>query len=72
MGSIFISGLRDQYFGENGAQGSKLRQDNRDQWVPDIPCYGPEIILEVICNCFYINCFSNFDNRFSNCLNFFI
>ena len=23
------------------AQGSKLRQENRDQWVPDIPCYDP-------------------------------
>ena len=41
MGSIFSSGLRDQNFGKNGAQGSKLRQENRDQWVPDIPCYDP-------------------------------
>ena len=41
MGSIFSAGLRDQHFGENGAQGSKLRQENRDQWVPDIPCYDP-------------------------------
>ena len=43
MGSIFSAGLRDQHFGENGAQGSKLRQENRDQWVPDIPCYDPVI-----------------------------
>ena len=43
MGSIFSAGLRDQHFGENGAQGSKLRQENRDQWVPDIPCYDPAI-----------------------------
>ena len=42
MGSIFSSGLRDQHFGENGAQGSKLRQENMDQWVPDIPCYDPD------------------------------
>ena len=31
MGSIFFI----------SAQGSKLRQENRDQWVPDIPCYDP-------------------------------
>ena len=43
MGSIFSAGLRDQHFGENGAQGSKLRQENSDQWVPDIPCYDPDI-----------------------------
>ena len=42
MGSTFLSGLRDQNFEENGAQGSKQRQENRDQWVPDIPCYDPE------------------------------
>ena len=41
MGSTFLSGLRDQNFGENGAQGSKQRQENRDQWVPDTPCYDP-------------------------------
>ena len=45
MGSIFSAGLRDQHFGENGAQGSKLRQENRDQWVPDIPCYDPGVGL---------------------------
>ena len=43
MGSILLSGLRDQTFGENGAQGSKQQQENRDQWVPDIPSYDPAI-----------------------------
>ena len=47
MGSIFVSGLRDQNFGENGAQGSKQRQENRDQWVPDIPCYDPEVHMKI-------------------------
>ena len=42
-GINFLSGLRDQNFGEKGAQGSKKRQENRDQWVPDIPCYDPGI-----------------------------
>ena len=41
--SIFSSGLRDQHFEENGAQGSKVREENRDQWVPNIPCYHPVI-----------------------------
>ena len=41
MGSILLSGLRDQNLGENGAQGSKWRKENRDQWAPDIPCYDP-------------------------------
>ena len=44
-GINFLSGLRDQNFGEKGAQGSKKRQENRDQWVPDIPCYDPAIFL---------------------------
>ena len=42
MGSILLLGLRDQNFGENRAQGSKGRQENRDQWAPDIPCYDPK------------------------------
>ena len=46
MGSILLSGLRDQNFGENGAQGSKKRQENRDQWAPDIPCYDPVMRLQ--------------------------
>ena len=50
MGSIFSAGLRDQHFGENGAQGSKLRQENRDQWVPDIPCYDPVLSDRAIGN----------------------
>ena len=50
MGSIFSSGLRDQHFGENGAQGSKLRQENRDQWVPDIPCYDPVVTSNTLSN----------------------
>ena len=44
MGSILLSGLRDQNLGENGAQGSKWRKENRDQWAPDIPCYDPETV----------------------------
>ena len=44
-GINFLSGLRDQNFGEKGAHGSKKRQENRDQWVPDIPCYDPERVV---------------------------
>ena len=56
MGSIFLSGLRDQNFGENGAQGSKKRQENRDQWVPDIPCYDRGICLALQGNFFKTSC----------------
>ena len=39
--NFFSSGLTDQNCRGNGAQGSKLGQENKDQWVPDIPCYDP-------------------------------
>ena len=42
-GITFSSGLRDEKFRENGAQGSKVRQENGDRRVQDIPCYDPDI-----------------------------
>ena len=40
-GISFFIRAQGSKFGENGTRESKLGQENRDKWVPDIPCYDP-------------------------------
>ena len=38
----FIMAQGSKFWGKWGS-GIKITQENRDQWVPDIPCYDPGI-----------------------------